>query len=65
MNYHRAKYGHHKHSTDGGDIMFLVCDMILQDYGNKGLSNFMGGSHSRQVSILPSLMNLGTMVVEI
>ena len=45
--------------------MFLVYDMILQDSGNKGLSNFMGGSHSRQVSILPSLMTLGTMLVEI
>ena len=30
----------------------------------KGSNNFMGGSHSRSVPILPSLVTIGTMVLE-
>ena len=45
--------------------MVLICYMILQDHENKASSNFMCGSRSRQVSILPNLVAIKIVVVEI
>ena len=39
--YHPVKFGGQKHS-DGGDILVLVCHVILQDHVIKGLRDFMG-----------------------
>ena len=58
-----------KHSGHGhcgrGDIIVLICHMILQDHLTKGLGNFAGGTCSMQVTILSSLVVIGTMVVNI
>ena len=42
---HPANFGGHRHGGSG-DIMFFVCDLILQDYVFKGSFVFMGGSLS-------------------
>ena len=46
VTYHPAKFGSHRH-CDSGDMMILVCHMILEDRVTKKLSNFMSGSQSR------------------
>ena len=38
-----AKLGGHRH-RDSGDIMVLVCHVILQNLAIKGFCNFMGSS---------------------
>ena len=45
--------------------MVLVCHVILQDYVANGSSNFTGRSASREATILPGLVAIGTVVVEI
>ena len=45
------------------DIMVLVCHMTFQDHVTKGSSN-MGRSSSGLVTILASLVVIGTLVVE-
>ena len=40
VSYHPAKSGSHRLCV--GDIMVLVCDIILKDHVTKGLSSFMG-----------------------
>ena len=45
--------------------MVLVCHVILQDQGIKGLSDIMGRSHSTSITILPRLVAIDTMVAEI
>ena len=45
--------------------MVLVCHVILQDQGIKGLSDMMGRSHSTLITILPRLVAIDTMVAEI
>ena len=43
VSYHLAKVGGHRYSASG-DILFLVCQVILQDQVIKGSCGFMGGS---------------------
>ena len=64
VTYHPAKFGGHKH---GGcvDIMIWVCQVMSQDHVIKGSYDFVDMSPSRLVTILPSLMAIGTLVVEI
>ena len=45
--------------------MALVCHMILQDHVIKGPCNFMGRSTSKSVTILPTWMTIGTLIVGI
>ena len=45
--------------------MDTVCHVISDNHLNKGLNNFVGGSRSSLVGILPSLVTIGTVVVEI
>ena len=45
--------------------MVLVYHMILQNKMLKGSFDFMGRNPSRQVTILPNLVTIGTLVVEI
>ena len=47
------------------EIMVVVSHVILQDHVMKRLSDFMGSCPSRQVSILQSLVTIGTLVVEL
>ena len=48
-----------------GDIMVLVCHVISQDHMTKEWGNIMGRSPLWQVTILPNLVVIGTVVVEI
>ena len=59
-----ARFGGHRH-CDSGDIMILVCRVILQDNVIKRSYDFIGRSLSRQVKILPRLVAIGTLIVEI
>ena len=57
-NYHLAKFDGHLRSGNG-DIVFLICHMISQDYMIEGSCNFIskiGKSSLMQVTILPSLV---------
>ena len=51
--------GHHRHKPyddnhyDSGNIMFLICNIILREYILKGLCEFMGAGSSRRVTNLP------------
>ena len=45
--------------------MFLVFSMILQEHVLKGLCHFAGGSHSCEVTTLPSLVDMGIEVAHI
>ena len=56
--------GSHRHS-DSGDIVVLVCHMILQYRMIRESSNFLGRGSSRSVIILPSFVAMDTVVVEI
>ena len=47
-----------------GDIMIFVYHVTLQDHMIRALYEFMVRSSSRQVTILQSLVALGTLVVE-
>ena len=44
--------------------MILVCHVILQDHVIERSCDFMDRSPSRKVTILPSLVAIGTLVVE-
>ena len=48
-----------------GNIMILVCHVILQDHVIKGTCGYRSWSPSRKVAILPCLVAIGTMVLEI
>ena len=48
-----------------GDIMVLVCDLILQDHVTNRLKNIMDRSTSRSATVLASLEYTGILVVEI
>ena len=56
-----AEFGGHCGSED---IMILVCNVILQDRVTKRY-NMGQRDSSRLVTILPSLLDIGTVVVEI
>ena len=45
--------------------MVLVCQKIYQDHIIKGSSDVIGRSPSRYVTILPSLVAIGIVVMEI
>ena len=45
--------------------MVLVCHMILQGHVVREPCDFIGTSSLRQVTILPSLVTIGTLIVEI
>ena len=64
VSYLSAKCRGHRHSGSG-DIMVLVCYMILQNHTIKQSYNFMGRSPSRCATILPSLAAIATLVVEL
>ena len=59
-----AKFGGHKYSGSEDTIIFL-CHVTLQVHVIKVLNDFMVRSSSRQLIILPSLVAVGTIVVEI
>ena len=46
VSHHPTRFGGHRHNRSG-DIMVLVCHVILQGCMTKGSSNVMGGSSSR------------------
>ena len=48
-----------------GDIKVFVSHMNLQDYVIKALNDYMVKSPSRYVTILPSLVAIGAVVVKI
>ena len=58
-----GKRGGHRHCASGN--MFLFCHMILQDHLIKGSCDFMIGSLSWQVTTLPSLVAIITLVAKI
>ena len=45
--------------------MVSVFSVILQDHVIKGLSVFKGRSPSKSITILPSLVAIGTLIVEL
>ena len=63
VDYHPAKFVGHS-GCDNGDVVALVCHVILRDHTIKASCNFMGGSPSSQGTIWPSLVVIGTLVVE-
>ena len=63
VNYHPAAFGGHRY-CGSGYMMILVCHVILQDHVIKRSCDFMDRSPSRKVTILPSLVAIGTLVVE-
>ena len=64
VSHHSAKFGGHCH-CGSGNIMVLVCHVISQNHVAKRCSNIMGKSPQRLVTILSSLVAMGTLVVEI
>ena len=64
ISYHPAKFDGQKHCVSGC-IMILVNPVILQDHVIKGSCDFLGRGLSREITILPSLVAIGTMVAEI
>ena len=63
VSFQSASFGGYRHCSSE-DIMILVCHVILQNRVIKGSCEFMGKTPSRQVTILPSLLIIGTVVVE-
>ena len=59
-----AKFDGHSHSGSN-NIIFLACQVTLQDQVIKGSCDFMGRSQSWQVIIWPRLVAIGTLVLEI
>ena len=45
MSHHYAKCGGHRHCSSG-DIMVLVCHVIMKDHMIKGWRNFIGENPS-------------------
>ena len=50
---------------ESGDIKYLICHVTSQNHLTEVSSNFMSGRSSWCVNILPSLVAIGTVVVEI
>ena len=64
VSHYPAKFcGHRRIGI--GDIMVFVCHVISNDHVIRGSSNFMGRSLSRKVFVFPSLVTIGTVIVEI
>ena len=51
-------------SRASGDIKYLTCEVISQSYVFEESSNFMNGSFSWYVTILPSLVAIGIALAE-
>ena len=64
VRHHPNRFGGHKHCGIG-DIMVVVCYVTLQNHKIKALYEFMAKSPSKQVTILPNLVAIGTVVMEI
>ena len=64
ISYHPAKFVSHRHSGSG-HVMVFVCRMTLQDHLIKALNDFMVRSPSRCVTILPSLVVMGTAALDL
>ena len=77
VSHHPVQFGRHKHCGSikirlvkvrhpgSGDIMVLVCHVILQWRVMEGSCDFMRRSSSKEVTILSDLVAIGTLVVEI
>ena len=63
MSQQPAKFVGHG-QCGSGDIMVLVCYVSSRDHVIKGSCDYMGRSPSRLVTILPSLVVIGTTVVK-
>ena len=63
LDNHPVKSTGHRHC--GSEDMFLICFMIFQEYLIKGSCDFMSGSSSLCVSILPSLGAICIVLVEV
>ena len=61
---HPAKFGGCSH-CDIGDTTYSIFHLTLQDHTIKGSRDFMEGSYSLYVTILPDLVAIDFMVVEI
>ena len=59
-----GKFDGHRRSA-GGDIIVFVCHVTLQDRLIKTLFDFIVWSPWKLVTTLPSLVAIGTVVVEI
>ena len=64
VSHQPANFDDNRH-CGSGDVIVLDCHMILRDHMTKGLSNCIGGSNSRYVTILPTLVAIGTVLMEI
>ena len=64
VNYTVSKFGGHSHRGSRYKTV-LVWQVISQDHVRKWSSNVMGRSHSRFITILPSWVAIGAVVVEI
>ena len=60
---HPANFGDHR-DCGSGEMVFLVCQVILKGPAIKGLYDFTGMRLSRSVTILLSLVATDTLVVE-
>ena len=61
---HPTKYGHHSH-FGSGDLIVLVCHLILEDHVIKDSCDFISRGQSSLVTILLCSVNTGTMVLGI
>ena len=57
-----AKFGGHR-DISGRGVMFLVCHVIKQDHVIQGWDDYNDRSPTREVTILPSLVVIDTVVV--
>ena len=64
LSHHSAKVDGHGY-CNSRDIMVLVCHTVLQGHVTKRLTNSKGRKHARQVTILPSLVAIVTLVWEL
>ena len=64
LSYHPAKFNGLRESGSR-DIMVFVSHVTLQVHLMKVFLDFIGGSSSKYVTILTSLVALGTVIVEI
>ena len=63
LSHQPTKFGGHRHCSSG-DIMVFVYHVTLKDHVIKALNEFMVSSPSRYVTILPSLVAIGTVMVD-
>ena len=64
MSHHLAMFDGHW-SSESGDLKYLTCHVILQNHVIEGSSNFVSGSFLWYITVLPSLVAMGIIVVEI